>query len=504
MQTVDERESFRDAELLRNHLIKSDALLRETQAGIQDLENKIEEVGRGGQVLERKIARIEDLIRIRQLCSKVASKLTGIEERLVPVKTQLLAVGEERQALQKQREALRRRESALLPPLTLELFRAAPLRRCPVDILLEIFTVAKPGIQPLGEGILPLLSQVCGTWRAVAHDHPALWSSFSFSLFDLDFASVRWLELHLENSRTASLTIEVDATQRPRDSLRVSQAVTLIAAHSERLHNFRLTGTKWDSISVSGSRFLRVLDNGDPAKIQISYIRSLYLHRHAAYTLDGLDKFSNMTPLTCKFSNGWWSGTWHSQHVVLRKLSSWKLDFGSTSTPSNFFNHYTTPALESLELKSLAQPAELAAFIQRSGCNLKSLFMRKSSVRVVEVIPILEVSPKLERLAVVDGFSTAVTDKLLEAMDMGPGHAALLPRLQHLRIDGRYAFRFGILAGMLESRFALGGSVPLNSVKLSLDDRVVNDADVQRLTALKGLSVSLNCLNADKKLVRVI
>jgi hypothetical protein len=302
--------------------------------------------------------------------------------------------------------------------------------------------------------------------------------------------------------------------------LRVSQAVTLIAAHSERLHNFRLTGTKWDSISVSGSRFLRVLgeydssctkshthrfaDNGDPAKIQISYIRSLYLHRHAAYTLDGLDKFSNMTSLTCKFSNGWWSGTWHSQHVVLRKLSSWKLDFGSTSTPSNFFNHYTTPALESLELKSLAQPAELAAFIQRSGGNLKSLLLRKSSVRVVEVIPILEVSPKLERLAVVDGFSTAVTDKLLEAMDMGPGHAALLPRLQHLRIDGRYAFRFGILARMLESRFAPGGSVPLDSVKLSLDDRVVNDADVQRLTALKGLSVSLNCLNADKKLVRVI
>ncbi|KAJ7036548.1 hypothetical protein C8F04DRAFT_472584 [Mycena alexandri] len=238
----------KDTELLQNHLSKSDALLLETEPLLQSLDTKLKDLECETQTLERRISTIERLIRIREMYSKVALKLRGIEKKGELATKRLGAVVREKKSLLRQQEQLHRRDAALRPPLTLELFRAAPIRRVSVDVLAEIFMAAKSeGIERLGE-ILPVISQVCGEWRAVALDHPVLWASFALSLRETNRTVVDWLKLYLERSKTVPLTIEVDARTSPIDYYSVARAIDLLATHSERLRGLRLKGSKWDSI----------------------------------------------------------------------------------------------------------------------------------------------------------------------------------------------------------------------------------------------------------------
>ncbi|KAJ6471624.1 hypothetical protein C8R47DRAFT_1222152 [Mycena vitilis] len=506
-----------DTQLFLKHQCRSDALLAETHAEILGLEGQIADMGRGGEVLTR-LASLRDryseistkLQSIETKMGSIQTKLSSIQSRLTPKASDVEATKEKQEALNKRREVLQRRESALLHPLTMELFRAAPIRRVPGDVLLEIFAAAKSdAIEELGKGMLPALTQVCQQWRAVTHERPLFWASIAFSLKDLNLGAIRWLKLHLEKSVPVMLTIQVDATSNPnpRDPDRLPilrAAVNLIDAHSTRFHSFRLRGTEWDEI---GLRRLSTTSGG-PNKISLSQIRSLYLERGTPFNVN---RFSNLTSLTWRLTR-WHHGAWQYAHTTLPKVTTLQLDFGTGDLRSlDFateqisiacFEHFTFPALKNLELVSLRQSSGFAGLIERSKCKLQSLVLRGCSMRVAEVKAIFELSSGLESLTVVDGFCTAVTDKILEPLTRYPGGNTLLPNLRRLRIDGRYAFRDQKLLEMLESRGAWG--VLLDTVELRLSDRTVEAPDVQRLRALNGVSVSMACLNATKNLFKVI
>ncbi|KAJ7777166.1 hypothetical protein B0H16DRAFT_1406708 [Mycena metata] len=435
------------------------------------------------------------------MCAQVALKLKGIEKKGEAANKRLGTVSTKKKSLLRQREKLHRQDAALQPPLTLELFRAAPIRRVPADVLVEIFMAMKSErIERVGN-VIPVISRVCGEWRAVALDHPALWASFAFSLRETDDRVVSRLKLYLERSKTVPLTIEVDARTRPTDYYSVARAIDLMAAHSERIRGLRLKGNKWDYIGdhkrrqESEAYMPQSLMRSH--RISVSEIRSLYLQRDAAYF--DLPKFENLTSLTFKLLPEGWKGGWANKHAVFPKLSCWKLTFvDATPPPNKLFDYYTMPALETLEITSLSHPDGLAECIRRSECRLKCFVLRKCRVRTTDLLSIFELSPILATFKLVDGNSSAVADETFEALSVDPGRSCMLPRLTHLRIDGTYAFRDETLVQMLESRRATS-----LIAKLSLRDRVVEDAEINRLRALTRVHVFLACLDATTKLVTV-
>ncbi|KAJ7601847.1 hypothetical protein DFH06DRAFT_1399907 [Mycena polygramma] len=410
-----------DTQLFLKHRCKNDALLAETEAEILGLEGQIADMARRGEVLARLTslrARYSELsAKLNSIETKLGTiqkKLGGIQTRLTPSHSDLQAAEEKQKALNKRRELLQRRESALLHPLTVEVFRAAPVRRVPDDVLLEIFAAARSETIPvLGEGIIPALSQVCQQWRAVTHERPFFWSSMSFSLKDLNLGTFRWLKFHLEKSASVMLTIQVDATSNPSSKVPdrlplLRAAVDLIDAHSTRLHSSRLRGTEWDD---NGLHRLSTTSGG-PNRISLSQIRSLCLDRGTPFNVN---RFSNLSSLTWRLTR-WHHGAWQYAHTTLPKVTTLQLDFGTGDLRSldfateqisiAFFGHFTFPALETLELVSLRQSSGFAELIERSKCKLKSLVLRGCSMRVAEMKAMFELLTGLEnrrRRWVLDG-----------------------------------------------------------------------------------------------------
>ncbi|KAJ6529817.1 hypothetical protein B0H19DRAFT_1274203 [Mycena capillaripes] len=196
--------------------------------------------------------------------------------------------------------------------------------------MVEIFTAAKPKHpQPVGRGIVPLLSRVCQEWRAVASDHSPLWATFTFALFDADPSALRWLKIYLERSKAASLTVEVDATKRSGKPVPTLQVLKLIAEHSERLFSLSLVGSHWLAIGLSrfqgrlsSLEVLQLPDLNDesyqqfnvaprlhtlilqsadiPDGVSIAQVSSVYILRDTSPA--GLLNFSNMTSLVSIFA----------------------------------------------------------------------------------------------------------------------------------------------------------------------------------------------------------
>ncbi|KAJ7917470.1 hypothetical protein B0H13DRAFT_2442601 [Mycena leptocephala] len=164
-------------------------------------------------------------------------------------------------ALGADKAALLREHDVITHPVTLEAFTSSAMRRMPADVVLAIFMAVKssadvhkaptahpwdhqprimgrdintfPRIHRVGHGAGHLLSSVCNVWRNLACDYPLLWSSFSFSLFGN--TSVELVAVYLERSRSAPLTVEIDARERVVAGPPSERAIGLLAAHSHHL-----------------------------------------------------------------------------------------------------------------------------------------------------------------------------------------------------------------------------------------------------------------------------
>ncbi|KAJ6476533.1 hypothetical protein C8R47DRAFT_660962 [Mycena vitilis] len=512
-----------DEELYEGHQRKTESRLIQTASQLRDVEEKLKSLWCEGDAHETAIASLESRAAEVLLNAEPIriGRLQDIRLEIAVTKSALQRVVGARERLEHQRDGLLREEVALRVPLTLEAYRAAPIRRLPVDLVVEIFTAAKPKqLEPAGRGIVPLLSQVCQEWRDLACDHAALWASFSFALFDAEAAALAWLQTYLVRSKAALLTLEVDATKQFRKSRPALHALDLLAAHSERLRNLSLVGSHWSSVTLHGfqSRLprleklqfphmdaefdqqfavaprlhtLTLQSTVPPDGVPVSQITSLHIVG-ALSPADLLD-FSNMTSLAFTFTGEVYPDWTHTTLPGLRSLT---VNFrNDPSIPSDFFDYFTTPALKSLEIIALPLQVPLqgriSALLFRSRCQLKSLTLRNCSGFIAELQQLFEHSPDLESLAVVHGASaTAVTDKVLELLTVRPGTTALLPNLGHLVLEGNYSVDDTLLVAMLESRSPGSPDISnhLRSVDLLLLGRAMTEERTQGLHALKGTS----------------
>ncbi|KAJ7082171.1 hypothetical protein C8R43DRAFT_1052452 [Mycena crocata] len=549
-----------DEDIFCAHQEKTDIRLADNQAALDALNSRLKIRKHDDRKLLRQLAQLQArdatlteqidselpngrTPQMRKTVEKNANKRAEVLDKIRLVKAHLRMGERERAKLDEQRAVVLRHRAALEAPLTLEAFCTAPIRRIPIEILSEIFTLLKPDDnQPIGTGSIPVVAQVGAEWRGVAVAHAALWTSFSCALYG-DDSEASLVEAYLQRSRTAPLSIRIYAERRHRFSPAPDRVLASIAARSEYIVTLRLTGEGWEYVKHSSfhgrlpqlellqlpspcycrpgffqqfelaPRLHKLVLNsglsGTAVFLPLAQIQSLRMLAHIdPARLHGL---LHITSLVCTVPKNIPFGmTPTIGHALLPYLSTWSLDFGGAHTkrgegvplPSNFFDAYTTPALSVLEITALTQPSNLSAFLQRSACDLQTLVFTRCSVRIAELLQIFACTPGLDTLAIRGAFATtAITERLLEALTMRSDRPALLPGLKHLVIDGMYAFRDRNLVDMLESR-----SGTLCSVRLTLNDRIVELGEVERLRSLKvsGMNVALACWDAAAEMVEVV
>jgi hypothetical protein len=206
-------------------------------------------------------------------------------------------------ALGADKAALLREHDVITHPVTLEAFTSSAMRRMPADVVLAIFMAVKssadvhkaptahpwdhqpritardintfPRIHRVGHGAGHLLSSVCNMWRNLACDYPLLWSSFSFSLFGN--TSVELVAVYLERSRSAPLTVEIDAREHVVAGPPSERAIGLLAAHSPfvRVAVYRLGASTPESAPTSLGQF-PTADGPPPARQRLDGARSQF------------------------------------------------------------------------------------------------------------------------------------------------------------------------------------------------------------------------------------
>ncbi|KAJ7658418.1 hypothetical protein B0H17DRAFT_1145638 [Mycena rosella] len=443
-----------DTELLQNHQAKTAIRLVETEGFLRDIETNIATAARRVGALERHILTLEARKFLCSFCPDGARPDGfGPAARTGPS-----------------------RASSAPYPNHGRGIPCIPIRRIPTDVLVFIFTTAKPKeIEFLGRGAAPLLSYVCAEWRAVACDHAALWASFAFSMFDQNSAVVTCLQTYLRGSKAALLKIELDAPHHFRHSVSQMRALKAIAEHSKRIYSLSLIGPNWRSVPLrgfyNGLLRLEILHLADLASCSsqefaiaarlhtlilkdsrvsgnhpLSQIRSLHLHNGASPT--GLTNFKNLESLTC----------------TLIEVAY--------QDPSR-----SPPLLN--PLNSMCSFSDLDASCKTSFSGSPRFASRRS-------YKFSESSPGLESFAMEAAGPTPATipDRLLEALTIATERQPLLPKLTHFLIDGKYMFHDTVLIEMLESR--TGHSNHLQ-VDLVLVDRVVTYEIVERLKTSQGL-----------------
>ncbi|KAJ7852820.1 hypothetical protein B0H14DRAFT_3865998 [Mycena olivaceomarginata] len=440
-----------DEELFHDHQAKTRTLLTEIEKSLRDMEKQLERALQAGYDLEWRLASLEarenELVQATEPIS--AAQLRDVRVEYFVVQRKLRTTVEERQVLEDRRNALVRDRAALCMPITLDAFRSAPTRRVPDEILTEIFMAAKgEKVQPVGKGIIPLLSQVCEEWRVSVCNYPLAWASFSWALSEESPSALCWLQICLERSKAASLTVELDGTKRPRHSGLLTSALELISAHSQRLYSLRLNGDHWTSIRLTG--FYAQLPRLEILQLPFLFTTHLSHQFEIAPRLHTLIlpgsqpphhiSASQITSLHMGFDITPRDPVPLSQYALTDVQNRCKdgpkplFRSGQCAEP-DFFDYFTTPALESLDI-TIPSASKIAAFLHRSGCLLRHLVLQNCAVNATELVDIFEHTPNLESFTVVTGFNrTSIREQVSEVL-VGRSSEALLPKLRRLVMDG--------------------------------------------------------------------
>jgi hypothetical protein len=263
----------------------------------------------------------------------------------------------------------------------------------------------------------------------------------------------------------------------------------------------------WRGISdtfemVPALRTLRIDERsgGFEFKIPSSQICTLVLSSY--FWPSDLWGYSSLTSLTSGVRE---ADHWYVHDILLPHLRSWKISSRVGHTPpANFFDSFTTPVLESLEISTYSSwsAASMTSFIGRSKFELKNLTLNKTTMRSADVIQMLYLLPALQKFVVTHASPNTISDNVLDVLAVYRDSPNYLPKLAHLEIEGAYLFRSYVLLDMLETRAA--HTIGLDIIRLSFDDRSIQDDHAERLRSLKATNVSLCCLNGEKIVVRVI
>ncbi|KAJ7145713.1 hypothetical protein C8R44DRAFT_972729 [Mycena epipterygia] len=545
-----------DAELVRRHQVKVDARIEEIDKSLGELQTRRIMLRQKSQDVELRLAAAVAKLALELvpiLPDRTLDYTTWKREREDTMNMQNLLEAEHR--------ILLRERSALAQQITVEAFAAAPLRRVPTEVMFEIFMAAKPPEIPiLGQGMGSFLSLVCSKWRAIACQHPELWSSFSLPLFG--GKTTELVKTHLERSRWAPLMVEVDARHRMEGSSTGEAEIALLAAHATRI--FRLgfiTEGDFRSQHILPSlqplrgnlprlEILEFSGNWRPLSDEFEFTPALhtlklnkgmtltegehkldrtkirYLHSHMT---NGrfLAPYTDLTSWTCHAElhyTAYSTPPSFPTPVPTPCLTTWKILFdlpppgsmkvegGGDRYTTYLFHGMDTPALRELDVLALIYPTKLRDFLARCRCNLTTLVLRSCVMRVTELLNILEYTPNLATLTVVGGNATIVTNRLFHFLTVHSDQPAALPNLSSLTVDGSFVFDNTAVLDMLGTRTAPaaarsnGTYVCLNDVYISLQDRVAEADVVERFRTLEGITVVLKCLNNKNKnsLYRVI
>ncbi|KAJ6501137.1 hypothetical protein C8R47DRAFT_1255600 [Mycena vitilis] len=531
-----------DQRLVQAHRYKVDARIREMDGQVANMRQESLEAERAetevSHWMQWELSRMADapgdqtLFRTREMYEHA--------QGLDPLRKEQTRLQTSRRNLCARAKTLLAERAAISHIITLEAFASSAVRRLPADIILEIFKSVKTAVEGMPETALgcsagPLLSRVCAEWRVLACDYALLWSSFSFELFGI--ASAAKAGVYLTRSKSAALTVEIDARRRVESRRPMAErALDLLSAHSHRLFELRLTGSNIPSLpafrgNLQCLEILRI-PAGHVFSTEFELVPRLHtlqvdgraqltetehkfdrrrIRRLTLRNANGhlLVRYPNVTELTClqldpPYEIG---GPPPPPPAVSPGLTALtvKCDKGPVAPGSNISNildSFTTPALRSLNLEFHGVARSITDLIYRSQCNLTKLVLRDCSIRITALLQILQLTPALESFAAVRGLSTMMTDRIFEHLTNNG--SANLPRLSQLTVNGAFAFHTVVLVEMLETRTArwaasfAGQLVCLGDVFLALADRQVEGELLHRLRRLDGVAVLLECLDSRK------
>ncbi|KAJ7117210.1 hypothetical protein C8R43DRAFT_1137729 [Mycena crocata] len=283
------------------------------------------------------------------------------------------------------------------------------------------------GLQPVGTGILSVISSVSAEWRTTAVQYPALCTSFSCDIYRSN-GEVNLVETYLQRSKTAPLSVVLDTGSESIAHLILASMLAFVAANPGWTHGPSLSVTQM-------VRRIQDLELGLP---QPNYWFPWPSPTPGICTT----RFSRVLPI----------------HLTLQ--------------------------------------CNLLAFLRRSKCAFKKIVLDKCSFRPAETLQLLSYTLDLQSFTIRNGtLSTAVTERLLEALMGRREQPALLQELNHICIDGTYAFSDSLLAEIIQSQNPSSNSL---TVEFFVQNRVVKEADLQRFRALGGVNFALYHMPAER------
>ncbi|KAK1227160.1 hypothetical protein PQX77_009794 [Marasmius sp. AFHP31] len=355
----------------------------------------------------------------------------------------------------------------------------SPIHKMPPEIMTEIFKLccscSKLGFYNLFDHTsLPppmMLSSVCGRWRELVLDTPALWASLTAHNFYVnpDLTMYRAIEFFMERSKSAPLAIDSaihdDDDDGPnhgedfleplvQNSRRWVSLDLFIAPSGFQAQIFQRLRGQIPLLKHLGLRSVItvprpiMIDSTSPflAAFELApslqsvtltghlatpllalpwhQIESIRLELSVDAILSILRQCHTVEQITLRPITGELSHTGSCDLLAFAREISIILRSSSLDALSGMLEHLTLPGLESVDLKLLVSPgfirrhppsgdviSILRNFLTRSSCSLTSLCLHHIPIDDVGLLSLLPLIPTLIALTIADGKNDLITEK---------------------------------------------------------------------------------------------
>ncbi|THU98927.1 hypothetical protein K435DRAFT_837911 [Dendrothele bispora CBS 962.96] len=394
----------------------------------------------------------------------------------------------------------------------------APIRRLCPELLSRIFWFACPKTivtKNIIDCSVIRVSQVCARWREVARSTSTLWASFDINL-DVSRYGIEVIEpmitTHLELSRNSPLSFSLKAFER---SSRLEFFAEAIATHSFRWKELKLIGRPFILASMSSikgnlpqlhSLSIELLEGDDTRqdlfemapRLQVLTLRSpdranflecvvIPCTQIIDFTVEDVSYSSALAQLRAlsavrnlKLNECWYDEDMTSvAPVTLHDVSSVSIiipidpydDLNNESIRLRL-DRLTLPNIEILHLKTvlyctlplirLHDVTELANFVKRSSCVIRTLILANLGLNDNDTLSILRDLPTLQNLMIHDCVlpyvvtHPTITNYLIRQLTIdhvGSSSPRLLPHLKTLNLRPSVSFPLKAFVDMVQSRW---------------------------------------------------
>jgi len=323
--------------------------------------------------------------------------------------------------------------------------------RLPLEIMSEIFILCTPLMMPKPEDVdfrhgisVPLnLSSVCRLWRSLAQSTPAVWTSFRIYIPSRDFPqriqqAKQWL------SRSGQLPLSIQIYPHPSVSLDLSDPLV-----AELINIVNSYSHRWESLEVAivpelypfhglskSTPILKtlILSFGDNYGSSYDWLLGIHWNNVVHFTVHfiGVGQALEILRLSPQLQEYFlielWSGiddALLSSHLRHARLETLYLDDYWETVSTQLLDSINLPSLKIFQYSgsdkgvSTLPYDSIVAFLNRSGCSLKTFSLQYSNVSQEMLIRLLFAMPHLETLTLGPHFDDTlpyVTDKILNIL----------------------------------------------------------------------------------------